>query len=232
MIAFRIFDPYKAAYGIEDADFSISQLAQTTMRSEIGQMSLDKTLADRATLNMNITRAINEAAADWGITCLRYEIRDIHPPESVVKAMHSQVSAERQKRALILESEGQRQSAINVAEGKKQSQILNSEAHRQEQINAAGGEAEAILLRAHATAEGIQKVAKALEIQKHSGHQTVSFLLAEKYIDAFGNLAKSSTTLLLPGSSQGNNPLSSDPASFVSQAMTIYNTLAKKDGDK
>ena len=106
VLYYRIFDPYKASYGIEDADFSISQLAQTTMRSEIGQMSLDKTLAERAQLNHNITHAINEAAEAWGIKCLRYEIRDIHPPDSVVKAMHSQVSAERQKRALILESEG------------------------------------------------------------------------------------------------------------------------------
>lgn len=106
VLYYRIFDPYKASYGIEDADFSISQLAQTTMRSEIGQMTLDKTLAERALLNLNITRAINEAAEAWGIKCLRYEIRDIHPPDSVVKAMHSQVSAERQKRALILESEG------------------------------------------------------------------------------------------------------------------------------
>lgn len=106
VLYYRIFDPYKASYGIEDADYSISQLAQTTMRSEIGQMSLDKTLAERSQLNHNITQAINEAAADWGITCLRYEIRDIHPPDSVVRAMHSQVSAERQKRAQILESEG------------------------------------------------------------------------------------------------------------------------------
>ena len=235
VLYYRIFDPYKASYGIEDADFSISQLAQTTMRSEIGQMSLDKTLAERALLNLNITRAINEASAAWGIECLRYEIRDIHPPDSVVKAMHSQVSAERQKRAQILESEGQRQSAINVAEGKKQAQILASEAQRTEQINFAGGDAEAILLKAKATAAGIEKVAAALESQTY-GSNAISVFLAEKYIEAFSQLAKSSTTLLLPsvGSSNNNSMLpspsgglTSDPASFVAQAMAIYQTIDK-----
>lgn len=231
VLYYRIFEPYKASYGIEDADFSISQLAQTTMRSEIGQMSLDKTLAERAQLNHNITRAINEAAAAWGIECLRYEIRDIHPPDSVVKAMHSQVSAERQKRALILESEGQRQSAINVAEGHKQAQILASEAKKMEQINLAAGDAEAILLKAKATATGVERVAAALE-EKSRGSQAVSVFLAEKYIDAFSHLAKTSTTLLLPsGSTSGSSSgpsLTSDPASFVAQAMSIYNVINKQ----
>ena len=116
VLYYKITDPYKASYGVEDADFSVAQLAQTTMRSEIGQLTLDRTLAERAQLNVNIVNAINEAATAWGIRCMRYEIRDIQPPEQVVKAMHSQVSAERQKRAQILESEGSRQSAINVAE--------------------------------------------------------------------------------------------------------------------
>src|SRR3954465_7329981 len=133
------------------------------MRSEIGQLSLDHVLKERANLNANITAAINEAAQDWGVTCLRYEIRDIQPPEPVVEAMHRQVSAERSKRAEILESEGQRQSAINIAEGKKQSVILASEAWKAEQINKASGDAEAILLRANATAKGIESVAKAIE---------------------------------------------------------------------
>lgn len=150
----RVFDPYKASYGVEDAEYAISQLAQTTMRSEIGQLSLDHVLKERAALNTNITQAINEAAQDWGVTCLRYEIRDIHAPAGVVEAMHRQVTAERSKRAEILESEGQRQSAINIAEGRKQSVILASEALRAEQINMATGEAEAILLKARATASG------------------------------------------------------------------------------
>ena len=122
-----------------DPEFAVTQLAQTTMRAEIGQMTLDKTLAERQTLNANIVEAINAAASEWGIRCLRYEIRDIHPPQSVIQAMHSQVSAERQKRADILASEGQRQAAINVAEGEKQSIILRAEAHRAETVNKAMG---------------------------------------------------------------------------------------------
>ncbi|KAM0683910.1 Synaptotagmin-like protein 2 [Mitosporidium daphniae] len=222
VLYYRIFDPYKASYGIEDADFSISQLAQTTMRSEIGQMSLDRTLAERSQLNHNITQAINEAAEAWGIKCLRYEIRDIHPPDSVVKAMHSQVSAERQKRALILESEGQRQSEINVAEGKKQAQILASESNQIEQINHATGEAEAILLRARATGAGIEAIAGVLKSTNVDGNSAVSLIIAEKYMDAFGSLAKSSTTLMLPG---GASSPTSDPASFVAQAMAVYNNV-------
>src|ERR1700753_3656916 len=150
------------SYGVEDAEYAISQLAQTTMRSEIGQLSLDHVLKERAALNINITQAINEAAQDWGVVCLRYEIRDIHAPAGVVEAMHRQVTAERSKRAEILESEGQRQSAINIAEGRKQSVILASEALRSEQINMASGEAEAILLKAKATAAGIDAIAKSI----------------------------------------------------------------------
>src|SRR5438045_5169674 len=132
------------------------------MRSEIGQLTLDAVFKERATLNTNITVAINEAARDWGIVCLRYEIKDVNAPEAVVKAMHRQVEAERSKRAEILESEGQRQSAINIAEGRKQSTILASEAIRAESINRASGEAEAILLRAKATAQGLEMVARAI----------------------------------------------------------------------
>ncbi|CAB4418038.1 unnamed protein product [Rhizophagus irregularis] len=159
----KVVDPYKASYGVEDAEYAVAQLAQTTMRAEIGQMTLDRTLAERAHLNANIVDAINSAADAWGIRCLRYEIRDIHPPTKVVESMHQQVSAERSKRASILESEGQRQAAINVAEGNKQSVILASEAEKSEQINKASGESEAIVLRARATAEGIVKIAQAIE---------------------------------------------------------------------
>ncbi|RKP08742.1 hypothetical protein THASP1DRAFT_4171, partial [Thamnocephalis sphaerospora] len=193
----RVVDPYKACYGVEDAEYSVAQLAQTTMRAEIGQMSLDRTLAERNQLNINIVRAINHAAEDWGIRCLRYEIRDIHPPTNVVESMHSQVSAERSKRAEILESEGARQSAINVAEGRKQSTILASEAVRAEQINRATGEAEAILLRARATAQGIEAVANAIR-NTPGGSDAVSLNVAERYVDAFGQLAKKGTTVVVP----------------------------------
>ncbi|KAH9907292.1 hypothetical protein F4778DRAFT_530438 [Xylariomycetidae sp. FL2044] len=195
----RVFDAYKASYGVEDAEYAISQLAQTTMRSEIGQLTLDHVLKERAALNTNITAAINEAAQAWGVTCLRYEIRDIHAPDAVVEAMHRQVTAERSKRAEILESEGQRQSAINIAEGKKQSVILASEALRAEQINRANGEAEAILMKAKATANGIDAVARSIASGGSSAQGAVSLNVAEKYVDAFGKLARESTAVVVPG---------------------------------
>lgn len=187
------------SYGVEDAEYAISQLAQTTMRSEIGQLTLDHVLKERAALNTNITAAINDAAEAWGVTCLRYEIRDIHAPAAVVEAMHRQVTAERSKRAEILDSEGQRQSAINVAEGRKQSVILASEALRAERINQADGEAQAILLKAKATAEGIDSVAQAITRGDQGAKGAVSLSVAEKYVDAFGKLAKESTAVIVPG---------------------------------
>ncbi|PVI07111.1 hypothetical protein DM02DRAFT_513294 [Periconia macrospinosa] len=211
----RVFDAYKASYGVEDAEYAISQLAQTTMRSEIGQLSLDHVLKERANLNANITAAINEAAQDWGVTCLRYEIRDIHAPEPVVEAMHRQVTAERSKRAEILESEGQRQSAINVAEGKKQSVILASEALRAEQINMASGEAEAILLKAQATASGIDAVARSIAQGQDAAQSAVSLSVAEKYVDAFANLAKEGNSVIVPGNV-------GDIGGMIASAMAVY----------
>ncbi|GAA5814781.1 sugar transporter-like protein [Mucor flavus] len=219
VLYFRVIDPYKASYGVEDAAFAITQLAQTTMRAEIGQMTLDRTLAERAHLNMNIVKAIDAAALEWGIQCLRYEIRDIHPPIKVVESMHQQVSAERTKRAQILESEGARQAAINVAEGHKQSKILASEAQKAENINQADGEAQAILLRAEASAKSIEVVAQA--IGKDQGANAVSMSIAEKYVEAFGQLAKKSTTLIVPASAN-------DAASLVTQALTIYKNISNK----
>lgn len=203
---------------MEDAEYAISQLAQTTMRSEIGQLSLDHVLKERANLNANITAAINEAAQDWGVTCLRYEIRDIHAPEPVVEAMHRQVTAERSKRAEILESEGQRQSAINIAEGKKQSVILASEALRAEQINMASGEAEAILLKAQATANGIDAVARAIAQGEGAAQNAISLSVAEKYVDAFGNLAKEGTSVIVPGNV-------GDIGSMIASAMAVYGNV-------
>ncbi|KAF2468661.1 uncharacterized protein BDR25DRAFT_289481 [Lindgomyces ingoldianus] len=211
----RVFDAYKASYGVEDAEYAISQLAQTTMRSEIGQLSLDHVLKERANLNANITAAINEAAQDWGVTCLRYEIRDIHAPEPVVEAMHRQVTAERSKRAEILESEGQRQSAINIAEGKKQSVILASEALKAEQINMASGEAEAILVKAQATAAGIDVVAHSIAQGQDSAQSAVSLSVAEKYVGAFANLAKEGTSVIVPGNV-------GDIGGMIASAMAVY----------
>ncbi|RMD42362.1 hypothetical protein DV735_g2769, partial [Chaetothyriales sp. CBS 134920] len=211
----RVVDAYKASYGVEDAEYAISQLAQTTMRSEIGQLTLDHVLKERANLNSNITQAINEASQAWGVVCLRYEIRDIHAPDGVVAAMHRQVTAERSKRAEILDSEGQRQSAINIAEGRKQSVILASEALKAEQINQASGEAEAILLKAAATARGIEAVAKALRDGELNAQQAVSLSVAEKYVDAFGRLAKEGTAVVVPGNV-------GDMASMITTALAVY----------
>lgn len=203
------------SYGVEDAEYAISQLAQTTMRSEIGQLTLDHVLKERAALNTNITEAINEAAQAWGVTCLRYEIRDIHAPEGVVAAMHRQVTAERSKRAEILDSEGQRQSAINIAEGKKQSVILASEAMKSERINLAAGEAEAILVKAQATAKGIDAVAQSIKQGKESAQGAVSLSVAEKYVEAFSKLAREGTAVVVPGNV-------GDMSGMIASAMAVY----------
>ena len=205
---------------MEDAEYAISQLAQTTMRSEIGRLSLDHVLRERAALNTNITEAINEAAREWGVVCLRYEIRDIHAPNGVVEAMHRQVTAERSKRAEILESEGQRQSAINIAEGRKQSVILASEALQAEQINMANGEAEAILVRANATAKGIDAVARSMQEGKESAQGAVSFSVAEKYVEAFGKLAKEGTAVVVPGNV-------GDMGGMIASAMAVYGKVSQ-----
>ena len=214
----RIFDAYKASYGVEDAEYAVAQLAQTTMRSEIGQLTLDHVLKERQALNTNISEALNDAAKDWGVKCLRYEIRDIHPPQNVLQAMHRQVSAERSKRAEILESEGQRQSEINVAEGRKQSVILASEAIKAENINKAQGEAEAILLKAQATAQGIEKVAASIS-KDEAGKDAVSLSVAEQYVKAFSKLAKESNTMIVPASM-------GDMGSMIAQALTIYKKVS------
>lgn len=190
------------------------------MRSEIGQLTLDHVLKERAALNINITQAINEAAQDWGVVCLRYEIRDIHAPDGVVAAMHRQVTAERSKRAEILDSEGQRQSAINIAEGRKQSVILASEALKSEQINMASGEAEAILLKATATARGIDAVAESIRQGRESAQGAVSLSVAEKYVEAFGKLAKEGTAVVVPGNM-------GDMGGMIASAMAVYGKVSE-----
>ncbi|KAM4709618.1 stomatin-like protein 2, mitochondrial isoform 2-T2 [Discoglossus pictus] len=214
----RILDPYKASYGVEDPEYAVTQLAQTTMRSELGKLSLDKVFRERECLNANIVDAINQASDSWGIKCLRYEIKDIQVPPKVREAMQMQVEAERRKRAMVLESEGTRESAINVAEGDKQAQILASEAERAEQINRAAGEANAILARAKARGEAIRVLAEALTLQ--NGNAAASLTIAEQYVAAFGKLAQESNTILLPTNT-------GDVTSMVTQAMGIYSTLSK-----
>ena len=216
----RLLTVGDSSYGVEDAEYAISQLAQTTMRSEIGQLTLDHVLKERAALNTNITAAINDAAEAWGVTCLRYEIRDIHAPAAVVEAMHRQVTAERSKRAEILDSEGQRQSAINIAEGKKQSVILASEALRAERINMANGEAEAILMKAKATAEGIDAVSRSILSGKEGAQGAMSLSVAEKYVDAFGKLAKEGTAVVVPGNV-------GDIGGMIATGLSVYGKVGE-----
>lgn len=213
----RILNPYLASYGVEDPEFAITQLAQTTMRSELGKMSLDKVFRERESLNYSIVESINKASEAWGISCLRYEIRDIKLPSRVHEAMQMQVEAERRKRAAILESEGVRAADINVAEGKRQSRILASEAQKQEEINRANGEAAALLAVADARAKGLKIVAESL--LSTSGRDAASLTVAEKYVTAFENLAKKNNTLIVPSNA-------SDVTSMVAQAMQIYNSLS------
>ncbi|XP_074850547.1 stomatin-like protein 2, mitochondrial isoform X2 [Carettochelys insculpta] len=219
----RIMDPYKASYGVEDPEYAVTQLAQTTMRSELGKLSLDKVFRERESLNASIVDAINQASDYWGIRCLRYEIKDIHVPPRVKESMQMQVEAERRKRATVLESEGTRESDINVAEGRKQAQILASEAEKAEQINKAAGEASALLARAKAKAEAIRLLADALT--QKNGNAAASLAVAEQYVSAFSKLAKDSNTVLLPSNT-------GDISSMVTQALGIYGALTKPHAAK
>lgn len=222
VIYVRITDPIAASYGVTDPIFAVTQLAQTTMRSEIGKLTMDETFEERERLNANIVNTINEAATTWGIQCMRYEIRNINPPKTVIKAMELQVAAERQKRAEILESEGKQQAQINLAEAEKQERVLHSEGQMAEQINVAKGEAEAILAVADATAEGIRKVADSITM--NGGSEAVSLKVAERYVEAFRQLAKESTTVLLPANA-------GDAGSMVAQALTVFETIKNRPDD-
>ncbi|XP_026289174.1 stomatin-like protein 2, mitochondrial [Frankliniella occidentalis] len=214
----KIMDPYKTSYGIEDPEFAVSQLAQTTMRAELGKMSLEQIFQERESLNVTIVEAINKASEPWGISCLRYEIRDIALPSRITEAMQMQVEAERKKRAAILESEGQREAEINVAEGRKRARILASEADKLEQVNRALGEAEALLAIAKARATGLNSVADSLG--KSHGKNAASFVVAEQYVTAFEKLARTNNTLILPSNA-------GDISNAVGQAMSIYSTITR-----
>ena len=210
----KVLDPERASYGITDYRFAISQLAQTTLRSEIGKIDLDKTFEERTTINISVVNELDKASAPWGAKVLRYEIRNINPPQDVLSAMEKQMRAEREKRAVVLTSEGHRDAAINEAEGEKQQVIKASEAKRQQQINEAEGQASAILAIATATSEGIRKVAEAIQLP--GGYEAVQLRVAEQYIGEFGNLAKASNTLVLPASV-------SDVGSMIALAMNVIN---------
>src|SRR5438067_9387777 len=208
----KIMNPERASYGISDYNYAISQLAQTNLRSEIGKIDLDKTFEERTNINIAVVGEVDKASEAWGVKVLRYEIKNITPPKDVLAAMEKQMRAEREKRAVILTSEGVRDAAINNAEGEKQQVIKASEAKKQQQINEAEGAASAILAIATATAEGIRKVADATQVQ--GGYEAVQLRVAEQYIREFGELAKTSNTLVLPASV-------SDVGSMIALAMNI-----------
>jgi regulator of protease activity HflC (stomatin/prohibitin superfamily) len=196
VLYFKILNPERASYGISDYSWAIQQLAQTNLRSEIGKIDLDRTFEERTNINSQVVQEVDKASESWGVKVLRYEIKNITPPKDVLAAMEKQMRAEREKRAVILQSEGERDAAINSAEGHKQQVIKNSEAARQRQINEAEGQAQALLAVATATAEGIRKVAEATTIT--GGYEAMQLKLAEQYIEQFGHLAKAGNTMIVP----------------------------------
>jgi len=209
----KVLNPERASYGIADYIFAISQLAQTTLRSEIGKIDLDRTFEERMNINAQVVAELDKASEPWGVKVLRYEIKNITPPHDVLAAMEKQMRAEREKRAVILTSEGQRDAAINAAEGEKQQVIKASEARRQQQINEAEGQANAILAVAKATAEGIRQVA--IAIKEPGGLEATQLRVAENYLVQFGELAQKTNTMILPANV-------ADVASMVATAMRVF----------
>jgi regulator of protease activity HflC (stomatin/prohibitin superfamily) len=216
----QVLDAARASYGIADYLFAISQLAQTTLRSEIGKIDLDRTFEERATINMNVVSELDKASDPWGVKVLRYEIKNINPPHDVIQAMEKQMRAEREKRAVILQSEGERDAQINQAEGEKQRVIKESEAARQQQINEAAGEAEAILAVARATAEGLREVAGALT--EDGGSAAMQLRIAEDYVTQFGNLAKAANTLVVPANL-------TDVSSMIAMATKVFESSSSSN---
>ncbi len=216
----QVIDPVKASYGIDSYMYASSQLAQTTMRSEIGKLELDRTFEERVSINASIIMAVDKASDPWGVKVTRYEIKNITPPKSIKDALEKQMRAEREKRAAIAESEGQRQAKINIAEGAKQQAIKESEGEKMKRINEAEGRAKEIELVAVATAEGINKIAEA--IQSPGGSDAVNLRVAEQYIKEFGNLAKENNTVIIPSNL-------SDIAGMVSSVTSL---LKSHSGEK
>jgi len=213
----KVLNPERASYGISDYLFAITQLAQTTLRSEVGKIDLDRTFEERTTINISVVSELDKASEAWGVKVLRYEIKNIQPPADVLAAMEKQMRAEREKRAVVLTSEGVRDANVNTAEGAKQQVIKASEATRQQQINEAEGQAQAILAVATATAEGIRRVADA--IRTDGGMEAVQLRVAEQYVEQFGNLAKNTTSVIVPATV-------SDLAGMIAAAMKVFGSVA------
>ena len=212
VLYFQVTDAMKASYGSSNFVFAITQLSQTTLRSVIGKLELDKTFEERDFINQSIVNSLDEAASNWGVKVLRYEIKDLTPPKEILHAMQQQITAEREKRALIAASEGRKQEQINLASGAREAAIQKSEGERQAAINQAQGEAAAILAVAEANAQAIEKVGAA--IQSTGGMQAVNLKIAEQYVGAFGNIAKQGNTLIVPGNM-------SDMSTMIASALSI-----------
>ena len=218
ILYFQVTDPMRASYGSSDYIVAITQLAQTTLRSVVGKMELDKTFEERNLINAAVVNALDEAALNWGVKVLRYEIKDLTPPAAILHAMQAQITAEREKRALIAASEGRRQEQINIATGEREAFIARSEGEKQAEINNAMGEAAAITAVADATADAIRKIAAA--ILAPGGEQAVQLKVAEKAVDAYGNLARVNNTMIVPGNM-------SEVAALIGTAMALLNKGGK-----
>jgi len=218
IIYYQVVDPRLASYGTSNYVLAITQLAQTALRSEIGKMELDKTFESRDEINHKVVSVLDEAGRTWGIKVLRYELKSLTPPESILRAMQAQITAEREKRAVIATSEGKRQQEINIADGQRQAAILESEGQKQAQINKAAGEAGAIELVANANANAVRVVAAAMET--NGGMNAANLRIAQQYVEAFSNLAKTSNTLIIPSNV-------SDVAGVVASAMTVLDRVKK-----
>ncbi len=216
IIYYQVTDPKLASYGSSNYVNAVTQLAQTTLRSEIGKMELDKTFESRDEINRQVVSVLDEAGRTWGVKVLRYEIKNLTPPEAILRSMQAQITAEREKRALIAKSEGQRQEEINLAEGVKQAAVLESEGQRIAQVNKAEGEAKAITTIADATAAAVRTVASAMSAP--GGMNAANLKIAEQYIHAFGNMAKTNNTMIVPGNV-------ADVATMIGTAMNTLNTI-------
>ena len=213
ILYFQVTDPMRASYGSSDYIVAITQLAQTTLRSVIGRMELDKTFEERELINANVVNALDEAALNWGVKVLRYEIKDLTPPAEILRSMQAQITAEREKRALIAASEGRRQEQINIATGEREAFIARSEGEKQAEINKAQGEAAAIIAVAEATAEAIRQVAQA--IQQPGGEQAVQLKVAEKAVEAYAQLAQKNNTMIVPGNM-------TEVSALIGTAMALF----------
>lgn len=221
VIYLQVLDAKAASYGIADYLFAISQLAQTTLRSEVGKLDLDRTFEERASINALVVSELDKASQSWGVKVLRYEIRNITPPSDVLQAMEKQMRAEREKRAVVLSSEGERDAQINTAEGEKQRVIKESEATRQQQINEAEGEAQAILSIANATADGLRAIAAA--VREEGGTNALRLRIAEQYVEQFGKLAREGNTFVVPANM-------TDLASMITLATSLVGSSRGRDG--